>query len=641
MLSDSYDLTLDGVPYKIADVDERYVLAGEPLRPPNAQVVQGQQSLFNLRPDTLRWRMDNWNGGEGQYSFNGDPANGSQYWIGSGIDGFVRYGVLSPGRAGTTSAPSDLTTNHHIVQVGTSLYAISIAAAGTNYLWNGSAWVSTADFNTASAKYAVAGDQQYLYYYDGAGALWRQVAGVAAVQIGSGLPSVTGAHLLALSLLRDLYFLTSLGSTAAVQGVWQGQRTVDAPAASVQVYSLAGAPLTSTLKQVYSMVAVGPNRLYIVLPGEDGATAVVHEVVPDDASATGYGYIRAVVPGLWPDAAWFHQGYLWLTGPPSSADYNVVTPTVDGRQLFYLDFGQGTYGTLSSVMRDGTYLQQAAAGGPTGSRSFMGKVTGLVSSAAPASRLYEVDQTTGGVQQSGVGAAAPSSIAHGTAYKVTKFGSDLWLTIKGAGWRFSGTTPPSTSHLITSWYGFGVNDTKALTSVSLQLRKNLPANWEIDILFQLGNELSDNLSDFTLLGTMLAADEDFVELIADPASLTDVNFHRVRFAVRFDWVGGGTPTTRPELTALEMNCKVVQNFRVRDLWLYVDDEHSGGGRTGSQQIANIRAAGDSGGVVALVDGYPSHQPGVTETTLVTVDQYRVYLEKPGEGIAWVRLLEAV
>src|SRR5690606_25477275 len=98
-LIDSYHhIELNGVKYRLAEAVEgvHYSEAGEPLRPPNAQVVQGASSTqFQMRPDTLAWKIDDWSGGEGYRRW--DPQNPSRMREIYNVDPFTVPGALRPG----------------------------------------------------------------------------------------------------------------------------------------------------------------------------------------------------------------------------------------------------------------------------------------------------------------------------------------------------------------------------------------------------------------------------------------------------------------------------------------------------------------------------------------------------------------
>jgi len=66
MIDSENHISLDGVKYRLDEAaeGEHYIRAGEPLRPPNAQVVQGETGQkFQMRPDTLLWSITDWSGG--------------------------------------------------------------------------------------------------------------------------------------------------------------------------------------------------------------------------------------------------------------------------------------------------------------------------------------------------------------------------------------------------------------------------------------------------------------------------------------------------------------------------------------------------------------------------------------------------
>ena len=69
MIDSVFHVELDGVAYKLAQGAEgaHHNLSGEPLRPPNAVTVQGENSQeFQARPDLLLWNWTDWSEGEGR-----------------------------------------------------------------------------------------------------------------------------------------------------------------------------------------------------------------------------------------------------------------------------------------------------------------------------------------------------------------------------------------------------------------------------------------------------------------------------------------------------------------------------------------------------------------------------------------------
>src|SRR5690606_39665634 len=98
MIDRQYHIELNGVGYRLAEDAEgqHYIRTYEPLRPPNAGVVQGEQSAkFQVRPDTLLWSLTDWSGGAGQFLF--DLENPNRHRELHAVRAFERPGVLQPG----------------------------------------------------------------------------------------------------------------------------------------------------------------------------------------------------------------------------------------------------------------------------------------------------------------------------------------------------------------------------------------------------------------------------------------------------------------------------------------------------------------------------------------------------------------
>ena len=66
---------INGLWYRLAEDAEgqHYNFSLQPLRPPNAQLIQGESGKFQIRPDLLLWSWTDWSGGEGQIKY--DPQD--------------------------------------------------------------------------------------------------------------------------------------------------------------------------------------------------------------------------------------------------------------------------------------------------------------------------------------------------------------------------------------------------------------------------------------------------------------------------------------------------------------------------------------------------------------------------------------
>ena len=65
VIDSKFPIELDGVKYLLDTVrDNHHSVSGEPLRPPNAVTVQGENSQkFQPRPEVMLWTWTDWSEG--------------------------------------------------------------------------------------------------------------------------------------------------------------------------------------------------------------------------------------------------------------------------------------------------------------------------------------------------------------------------------------------------------------------------------------------------------------------------------------------------------------------------------------------------------------------------------------------------
>jgi hypothetical protein len=121
---------------------------------------------------------------------------------------------------------------------------------------------------------------------------------------------------------------------------------------------------------------------------------------------------------------------------------------------------------------------------------------------------------------------------------------------------------------------------------------------------------------------------------------SNVEFGTIQFKVTFD--AGNTSTVQwPRLTSMEAHAQMNQKFRSQDLLLKCTDEDSQAQHRalrGANQIDNVQTLGLTAVPVEFLDGYTNRDPGKYDTYDVVVDDFRIILDRPGEGVAWVRLV---
>lgn len=335
---------LNGVWYDLAESAEgtHYHRGMEPLRPPNASVVQGTSGTFQLRQDALLWQLTDWSGGEGQLKYNTqDPARS---YVLQGVDPFSRPGNLRLGYkeqyAQDSTGAADFTAANIRLAVGNS----------TMYAFNGNDWY---EWNIGSVKWGaattlagltggpaegatIAGDATYIYFrcattpsnivrFDGSAAV---TLNNQCGTITDGVVAEMGPHL----------YIMSPNVQGAVYEI--SKSTVNTSTAETALYSFDAAEQNNYGR----MLVAGDGRLYFYTT--NSYETVLHEVVPSSAAGTGYGRELARFRGFRAEGLAYQGGTLFMLG--RGGRIAATTPVGNDRQIFYID-PNGSYGTLGSV----------------------------------------------------------------------------------------------------------------------------------------------------------------------------------------------------------------------------------------------------------------------------------------------------
>lgn len=635
VIDSSHHVEINGVVYSLAEAAEgdHYLLHGEPLRPPNAVLIQGLEpgnQKFQMRPDTLFWTITDWSGGEGQYKF--DPQRPNRHWILNAVDPFTEPGKLMPGPylVETTVNPSGtLNIAATLVAGANKFWAIDRNAANI-YEWDpandewkaATAIVSGTDGATGTA----AGDATYIYWKEESTDTIFQYDGTTFV-VWNNDTSVTSIHGGVYSVGDYIYL-----HQASTGKVWEIPKTGTPPVASTLIDdpSLEGAQVHNTGSE--SLAAAADNRLYTMLPDTAGAT-VVREIVPTSAATTGYGFEVARIPGFIVEACWWHMGVLYMSG------YEDVGGRAR-RSILYWQPG-GDYGTLGR-MRLGENLTRGAMGGPQAQRMLdHACVTPRATASDNKPTLFVFDAVGGGMaalayadDYSGTDKELGSIASYDGEYF---FSSRQDVASPRRIWRAKEDGfEDDAAYALSPWNDFGIAGVKLLSSVHIST-EDLPADWTITLKVAKNGQTS-----FTTVGTFTTTGDHGKGWVVSTDSST-YQFRQLQVRIEFSYTGAGVPSTRPKINSVDVRAAIADIRRVWTLLLDLSDDQSGTGQSyaGKTKIANLVTAAALEKVIDFKDGYRDRQSGQYEQVDVVIDEYEMNLSHAGEGVGRIVLKEIV
>lgn len=615
-----YDFELNGVKYYAAESaqGDHYLLQGQPLRPPNAVSVQGENSQkFQMRPDTLLWALTDWSGGEGQRKYNAQAPN--RHWQLNAVRAFDRQGSFRAGPhlevTQDSTGASDFAIELVMVSTEAGLYGYDVASAN-RYLWDAvnEKWgVAAALTGPTAGAAGIASDGQYIFWREaGTSTIWRSTPGSATgtALCTTGLSTTKDEHLVAQG-----GYVYVVGSNTDTKQIMEISKTVSTPDAIDDFsISVSRASLVAVDGSVYAMAS-------------NGVDTEVRVITPTSAAGTGFGTQFALFVGFSALGMWTHSGTLYLSGQDkTSGEMAIMYVSVDG-----------TYGTLGKI-RDGTsdmtYLWPGEHGAPQNVRSLDHFLVSDDRDENGKPSLWQIDAITGGLANYAI--AEDFAGTHAYSYNVVTHGRDFF---------FSGDTVPNVvfravddqyhhnCSVVSPWHDFDLASEKILSSVFLSCEA-LPADWEIDIEYRRNNETA-----WTSIGT-ITTDNTTGEKFFVSTDSSSISFKTIQFRIVLDWVGAGVPTTTPVVLGLDVFALVAKPQRIWTLLLDCSDSKARkDGSSGAKKIANIETAGESESVVDFKDGYQSRDPDVHEQVDVVVDSYEILLSQPGEGVARVVLKE--
>lgn len=607
-----YDFQLNGVGYFAAEDAEgnHYILNGEPLRPPNAMTIQGEnQQKFQMRPDTLVWSLTDWSGGMGQEKFDFTQPNRWRELI--GVRAFDSPGKLIPGYYAETTQDStgsaDMTVQGTLAVAGDDLVLIA-HGFGSGYVWDGAKWGASQSMSLSLGSpsegsisgsaggvvFAVSSTDD-MYIWTGTGAATQFDQGGLGISLKSSC--VLGPYAYVYEVEEDKIWEISLDGSTSEEIIAE----------------LDESPLYTT----GSKMAVMNGRVYLVVDGYTGTH--LWEITPSSAAGTGFGAPVGHLLGVRPSTVWTHMNLLFILGH-----------TEDGMALFYFD-PNGTYGTLGRLPEHLGFSKGVATSQNANFLSHFFVMPSLTSTVKQP--LFQVDAVSGGFAVLSYNEDGLSESDDDT-YSVVVYGDDIFWSTEDEILRATAGSFVKSSWAISPWNDYGLADEKILTSLVLSCEA-LPSDWTIyvDYATDGGTSWTNAIEYDTASGTGTR------KVVSTDSSAA--LFHTLSIRIRMVYGGSGVPTTAPVVLGVDANATVAKQVPTWNLLLDLSTRRGHPGDSGATKIANLKTAAALGKPVQFNDGYGSPEPGVFTAHDVIIDEIRMVLSQPGEGIASVVLREVV
>jgi hypothetical protein len=611
------DIKLAGRWYDIAEDAEGagYNIRREPLRLPNSQVVKGAEQ-FQLRPDLIQWSITSWVGGEGQIKL--DSKDTTRSYLIVNTDPFSSPGnlVLGPTTDIATYSAANLAEKVTFTSALGNTYAARVYGAQQQELWKFDPVSFTFDATYVSTMYGgttpagVAGDANYLFYIQSASDSIHRWDGTTFVHLNNQT-SVTSVYANVVSLGDYLYIYDpEQGMVYEISKV-----TANTATAEVPIYDFSSAGGSTIVNNGLGYMIAGDNRLYVLQ--NVGHEAVIHEIVPTSAAATGYGREMSRMPGI------VGHGLAWMSG------FIVLLAKTKGRtgdrfEAFYLqpDAALGTFGEIRSHLGSGPLGSLLSPG--VANLRYLSFVGPSMDSATLGPSLFLLDAVTGGFAQIADGLVTAGSIT-GKLASV----DGIWLVPVHSDDRIYYTRPDkyrATGYAITPYYDFDLSDEKVLHNITITCEP-LPAATTVEIQYDLGD------GTFTSAGILPTDDSEGITYTISTDTTTKT-FRTLRIKVILNTTNA---SNTPVVRSVEVRASVVKYIKTWELLLDLsDDDNTGAG--GASNIDALLALSENT-VYALEDYYNSHSPGEHTAYDVEMDSLTVSLSQPGEGVAQIVLRE--
>lgn len=647
MIDGYFHVELGGIKYRLAEDYEgqHYQRTGSPLRPPNAQLVSGTNDLFQARPDLLIHRWDNWSGGEGLFKYSREETE--RYWRGRNVDGFSDAGLVKPGPHMVEVTPNNaLDEPGELVRLGNTLYLYDLVD-NTFHAFNdaGPSWGATAFTFTLPDATELAmpvGDSFAVYGASTSGtdfSVFRH-DGTTQTTVSttfSPLDTTAANQAGVLEVVGNYLYLVEMDKTGGGTQVWEiSKNPASPPSNPTLIYDLSDSandyPVTRS-SGFTPCVTAGPQALYFFVTNGDATH--VHKVNPTNAFSTGYGQEVAVIPGLNAEAMWYHSGYLYLVGRAGSSDGDPDPK----RMLMYIDL-QGAYGLISSEINSSSGKTSAASesSGLTKARMLIPEEdqTDFLS-------IIELDTRVGAIQHLAEIDLTSSSDADADFTTPFSFNDRIVVgAANGAGgtdqtYMTDPTTPMhgENCYVDSPWVDMGSTKTKLLSSFAVEFAETWAGNpWTISLYYRTEVDGAWTLIDSTTSGASLL----WTGQISDSA--TSVEYQKIQYRLQF--FAAGSTAVWPAVTSIQFQSQMTEKFDSWNLLLECTDEDAQAqsrNLRGRDQIDNVQALGSTRTPTAFLDGYTDRDPAQSDSYDVVVDEYTLILERPGEGVALVRLVE--
>lgn len=617
-----YHIELDGEGYRLAQDSQgqHHSILGEPLRPPNSVTVQGlTQQTFQLRPDLVVWRISDWSGGEGQRTF--DPQNPSRHWELNRVRAFEEPGHLIPGfyvEVTQNDLGGDEQETMTLVSGVDKLYGLD-QDTGIVHIWDDTLeeWAAPGTNLagvTNGAQVNAVGDNDGVYWIERSSTnVWSWDGSAAPVQLSTGVIT-SGANLI--EQLGPYVYVYRPASGK----VWEIPKSGATNGEEIDTWTESG----KFPRGDVGIVALD-GRIYVMVSARDKTS--IREIVPTTAAGPGYGAEIARIQGFEGSALWAHSGSLFILGRYEETDQN--------RTILYLQPG-GEYGTLGQI-RPGVTMNRGTGG--TGRMLDHFWVQQRLNGTDVNHAVFQIDAVTGGLA-----CVAYDETGDATGeipIAVIGHRGEIWWSVSTGStnkrvMRAQPSLYQSDASAITPEHDFDLASAKYLGSLVLSTEP-MPADWTVYVDYQKDNDGTWNtgITYSTTSGTG-------VTTAISTDSTTD-EFNTLQLRIRFEYTGAGTPSTAPVVLAVEARAAVSNKVRLWELLLDLSDDHSAGkaSESGSDKVDKFLASAIKATVLSYKDGYTSRKGGEFTEYDVTVDSYRVLLDRPGEGVGFIVLREVV
>jgi hypothetical protein len=642
VIDSRHPIELNGVLYHLAESEEgsHYDVWKEPLRSPNAVLVTGDKNpSFDTRDDLLVWKITDWSGGEGQRKF--DPQAPSRMYQIENLDPFSEPGSIFLGPDWEVMLDEGAAELGHELGMAKGAATVigvnttpTVVADGSGFIWDTAhpgEWDevnnTTAGADDEAAYGGVVGDEQNTLFYIEAATdeVYSYDAGGAYTLLNDQTGATGASPMVGLGQYLYVYDLVN----AKVFEISRNTPNTTTPETAILDLSTKGG--TETINNGIGMIFTSANRIYVLQIMSD--ETVLWEIVPTTAAGTGYGLDVARFEGFKGETGWTHLGTVFLIGTDRADNNN--------RIILYWIPG-GNYGSLGAIRRErgvtaGANPPVSGQGGALLTSVFaLAPHNGYTSLANSKTGLWMVDSVTGGFACIAiVGTGWDGTAVEATVSSIVEWEGEYFISLT------DGTTEDVLRTLQNTYsgdpgvfttpsYDFGLVDSKVLESIKIETEP-LPADTTVVVEYQLDG------GSWVTAGTM-STDGDTTDEYVISTDSTTREFASLRVRCRLT---STTNTNTPVVRELQVRASVLAKVRRWSLMLDLNDDHSAGRQShrGSQKVTNVETLGTTGSVVDFKDGYKDRRSGHYTQTDVRVDKYHISLERAGEGVARVELVE--